>query len=385
MGGSNSNRRLGIAAVVTIAILLIAGAIAFFLVTLSAQKRDLILIGFVGELSGRGADLGISGRDGAILAVEQQNLAGGINGREIRLIIRDDQHDPQIAARVDNELIDEGVVAIIGHMTSAMSIVGVKIANERGVLMVSPTANTNELSGMDDNFFRINASIVELSRQMARNVYESKELCKTFIIYDVNNLAFTSDGMAGYCSEYEALGGQVVGTAEFASGSGVNFTELASKVVAAKPDCLFLLSNAMDTAMVCQQLAKTTFSVQVVTSEWSATNQLLQFGGRAVEELFALSAIDRTCQIPKYLRFIEAFRKRFNREPGFASCLSYDATRIVLDALAQNDDPATLKSTLLKIRTFQGLQSEIRFDDNGDATRKLFPLTIRDGRFVAKE
>jgi len=157
-------------AAIVIVVIFIAAAIAFFLTNLT-PKSDPIRIGFVGGSSGRVADLGISGRDGAILAVEQQNLAGGINGREIRLIIRDDQHNPETAAKVDNELIDEGVLAIIGHMTSDMSMVGVKVANERGVLMLSPTTATDELSGMDDNFFRINASISVLSRQLARNVY----------------------------------------------------------------------------------------------------------------------------------------------------------------------------------------------------------------------
>ncbi len=384
MDGSDSNRRMPIAAVVVV-LILITGAIAFFLTTLTTPKNEPIRIGFVGGLTGRVADLGISGRDGAILAVEQQNLAGGINGREIQLIIRDDQQDPQTAARVDKELIDEGVVAIIGHMTSAMSIVGVKVANDHGVLMVSPTTSTNELSGMDDNFFRIYPCNANSSRQLARHVYETDELKNTFIIYDITNRAHTTSAMIEYRSEYEAIGGQIVGVTEFASGPDVSFTELASKVVAAKPDCLYLLSNAMDTAMICQQLTKANFPVQVVTSNWSATEELVQFGGKSVEGLFVLYSTDKSCQTPKYLHFLEAYRKRFNREPDFASCYAFDATRILMDALAINVDPAALKGTLLKIRTFGGLQSEIRFDDNGDVIRTLFPLTIRDGRFVAKE
>ena len=73
-------------------------------------------------------------------------------------MIKDDQHDPEVALRVDQELIDAGVVAIIGHMTSAMSVVAVPLMNRELMLMISPTTSTSRLTGIDDFFSQSDAS-----------------------------------------------------------------------------------------------------------------------------------------------------------------------------------------------------------------------------------
>ena len=75
-----------------------------------------VKLGFVGGLTGKLSDMGTAVRNGVILAVEEANKEGGINGRQIVLITRDDKNDPEIALAVDRELINEGVVAIIGHI-----------------------------------------------------------------------------------------------------------------------------------------------------------------------------------------------------------------------------------------------------------------------------
>ena len=108
-----------------------------------------IKVGFVGGLTGRLSDLGIAGRNGVIMAIEEINKAGGINKRPIELITKDDKQDPEVAVNVDKELIDEGVVAIIGHMTSAMSIAALPLINKKQILMISPTTSTNKLFGIE--------------------------------------------------------------------------------------------------------------------------------------------------------------------------------------------------------------------------------------------
>ena len=126
--------------------------ICFFI---SCEMKEPVKIGYAGGLTGRVADLGIAGRDGVILAVEEINSAGGINGREVKLLVKDDKQDAETAVNVNEELIQQGVAAIIGHMTSSMSKAGVKAINDKKVFMLSPTTSTNELTGLDDYFFRL--------------------------------------------------------------------------------------------------------------------------------------------------------------------------------------------------------------------------------------
>jgi branched-chain amino acid transport system substrate-binding protein len=122
------------------------------LVFFSCKPPEPIRIGFLGGTSGRVADLGIAGRDGAQLSVEICNQSGGISGRKLQLIIQNDEQTPEIAERGVRELIAEGVLAIIGPMTSAMGVAVVPIVNDAQILIISPTATTEELSGRNDFF-----------------------------------------------------------------------------------------------------------------------------------------------------------------------------------------------------------------------------------------
>jgi hypothetical protein len=114
-------------------------------------SREPIRLGFLGGLSGRVADLGIGGRDGALLAIELRNASGGVGGRLLELIAEDDQQDTETAKRAVSRLINNKVVATIGPMTSAMAVATVPLANTTQRLMVT----TPDLVRMDDYFLRV--------------------------------------------------------------------------------------------------------------------------------------------------------------------------------------------------------------------------------------
>lgn len=122
---------------------------------LGCSKKKPVKIGFAGTLTGRLSDLGTAGRNGVMLAVEDINKSGGINGHPVELLIRDDKHDPLVSREVSQDLVNEGVVAIIGHMTSVASVASVPVVNKENVVMISPTTSANDLTGIDDYFFRV--------------------------------------------------------------------------------------------------------------------------------------------------------------------------------------------------------------------------------------
>jgi branched-chain amino acid transport system substrate-binding protein len=111
-------------------LLVLAGLIVLFTIFLVACDRDKpATLAFVGETTGRASDLGTSGRNGAILAVETINAAGGIKGKPVTLLIRDDQQNPATAGPIMSELANSGVDAIIGPMTSSMALAMTPFAN----------------------------------------------------------------------------------------------------------------------------------------------------------------------------------------------------------------------------------------------------------------
>jgi branched-chain amino acid transport system substrate-binding protein len=188
------------------------------------KEKPPLKVGFVGSLTGRYSDLGVAGRNGATLAVEHINEAGGIQGRLVELIVKDDKNDPDVAVQVDKELINEGVAAIIGHMTSSMSKAAVPLINEKQIVMVSPTTTTNDLTGLDDYFFRTSTPDLEQSRQLIRYTFNEQKLRTLAVVYDLSNPAYSEGWYHNAKAEFESLGGTFSTAVTFTSGKDAEAT-----------------------------------------------------------------------------------------------------------------------------------------------------------------
>ena len=359
-------------------------AASMLIVLGSCEEPAPIKIGFVGGITGRVGDLGRAGRDGVTLAIEEANRKGGIGGHRLELLVRDDHQDPEAAREAVRELITSGVVAIIGHMTSSMSIVGAVVADEAGVPMVSPTTSTNALSGKDDFFFRVYPASRFAADRLAAYLVESGIL-RMAVVYDVANRAHTESWYNAFRESLKSLGGEVVFLDTFESGMSANLGELADAVTASDADGLFIIANGIDTALICQLLEENCSGRSTVVSEWSVTPELLRNGGDAVNGLTFLHTFDFESRDPKYLAFTSAFEDRFGYEPGFAAVHAYDAVQIVLAGLEKGADPVQIKKSILNIGAFDGLQTKFTFDEFGDVRRDLFLMTIKDRKIIQRE
>ncbi len=344
-----------------------------------------IRIGFVGGTSGRVADLGIAGRNGAQLAVELRNRAGGVAGRAVELLIRDNEQNPDLAERVTRDLIAQGVVAIIGPMTSAMAMRMVPIANEAQLVLLSPGATTNALSGQDDYFFRVISATRQFARKNALYQRNIQHLQRIAVAYDLSNKAYTESWLGDFRDAFTGNGGEIVKTLSFESGSDTAFLQIARDLLADPVDGVVIIANSMDAALLCQQIRKLDSRVPIAVSEWGATERLMELGGKAVEGVTTAQFFDRNSTAPAYQAFYQAYRDRFGQEPGFSGVAGFDAANVVLDALTQRQSGQSLKQTLLAIRRFAGVQNPVIFDDFGDAKRDTFITVVRGGQFVVAE
>ncbi|HRD64848.1 MAG TPA: ABC transporter substrate-binding protein [Candidatus Competibacter sp.] len=348
----------------------------------SCSRSEPIRIGFVGGISGRVADLGVAGRNGVLLAVELRNRAGGVAGRQVELIIKDDEQDPEVAERVTRDLVAQGVVAIVGPMTSAMAMRVVPVANEAKVLVVSPTVTADDLSGLDDYFFRVIAS----TRQYAsKNALYQRNLRRVATAYDLGNKAYTESWLRNFRDAFSQNGGAIIRTLGFQSGGDTPFLPIARELLAAQPDGVLIIANSVDSALLCQQIRKLDPRVPIMVAEWGATERLVELGGQAVEGVTAPQLFDRESLSPAYQAFRQHYLERFGQEPGFGGTAGFDAANVVLDALAKRRPEQSLKETVLAIRHFEGVQNPLSFDDFGDAQRETFITVVRDGRFVKIE
>jgi branched-chain amino acid transport system substrate-binding protein len=345
------------------------------------ENKKPIRIGFVGGLTGRLSDLGIAGRNGVTLAIEACNAAGGIKGRPVELLTKDDKQDAQAAVAADKELIDKGVVAIIGHMTSSMSLAALPVINQNEILMISPTTSTNQLMGIDDYFFRVTPpNKIEIDH-LAGHAFKALGLKKMAAVYDLSNQAYTEGYLQDFTADFEARGGSIVTALSFRSGSGTHFADLAQALLAEKPEGVLIIAGALDAAMICQHIRLAGSKVPIISCGWAMTNDLIANGGPAIEGVIFSHPWEWESQRREYLDFKERFRSRFGSEPNFAAAKSYEAAQIILEALAINDDPKKLKATILKQKVFHGIHGDFTMDPYGDPKRDLYLIVVRDGTF----
>ncbi len=346
------------------------------------QDKPPVKLGFSGCLTGKLSDIGTGGRDGAILAVEQINRAGGIRGRRLQLIIRDDKHDPATAIQVDKELIQEGVAAIIGHMTSAMSMSVIPLINKEKVVMISPTTSTNRLAGIDDYFFSVCPPSKTESIHLARHMSGKMGLRTFACAYDLSNQAYTEEFCKYLKAEFENTGGQVILSRAFTSGRPFSYLDLARELFASKPEGLVLAASALDAAMICQQLAKLGSDIPVICAGWANTPDIIHHGGTAVEGVLFSGTFNN--ENSTFLSFKKQFMGRFGKTPNFGARYGYDAIQFFLHGLSRTNQMSHLKE-VLKNSSIDTIQGKLEIDAYGDAKRRCFLVTVRNGQFEVME
>lgn len=348
-----------------------------------SQDRTVVRIGFVGGLSGRTADLGISGRNGAKLAVDIRNKSGGINGRQIELVIGDDKQDVETARKVVSGMIDMKVEAIIGPMTSEMAIEIVPIVNAAKMLTIGPTVTTNLLTGIDDQFFRVVGTTRDYAAICAQYHAQKLGLRRVAIFYDLSNRSYSESWSNDYISAFENVGGKVVKRIGYVSSKDLYFTGLVQSLANLQFDGVLIVGNSVDAAMLIKGIRRINQKVQIMASEWAATERLIEMGGRTVEGVAVAQFLDREDTHPSYISFREAYMEHHSgAEPGFAGLTAFEATNIVLDAIGKKAEGQSLKQAILSQEKFTGLQGTIRFDAYGDSYRDTYITTIRNAKFT---
>lgn len=369
----------------SVSLLFSAIACIILLLESGCGTQDQILIGFSGQLSGAYADLGIKGRDGVLLAVENINAKGGINGRKLKLIVQDDKGTPDGAKTADMALVKAGVVAIIGHMTSGLTMAALPVLSETDTVMVSPTTSTVELTGLDDNFFRMAVTCATEARFLTRHMRENRGLSRPAVIRDQDNAAYTNAYWDAFSREFTDTGGRVIGDWRFSSGRKPDFSRILKEIKTGAPDALLIIASPLDTALLAQKIRAADPVIPLFSSGWGQTDALLQNGGHAVEGIEIVIYFNSNSQNPQFIEFRNRYASKFGRDPTFAGGTGYEAMMVLAEALGRTSGSKKgLKTALQKIKNFEGLVGSISMDKYGDVIRTHFLHTVKNGKFVTK-
>jgi branched-chain amino acid transport system substrate-binding protein len=340
-------------------------------------------VGFVGQLTGFQAELGIQERNGVQLAVEEINAAGGVAGHPIELVVRDDLGTPEGAQAADRELITAGIVAVIGHPTSSQTLAGLAVTNTARVVMLSATASAPQLTGKSDYFLRICQTVADQAIHSAQHIRRDHNRTRVAVIYDTDNAAYTTGYLNAFAGEFQSLGGKVVASTGFSSRARPDFTPLIAQLRESNPDEVLIIAADVDTALIAQRTRLIDWQVPLYTSSWAQTETLINNGGKAVEdmEIELISAVNK--ESTDYQDFAKRFQARFGLVPSFGAVMAYEAANVLAVALRETGGKADgLKQALLGMKDFKGVSDTFHFDEHGDVVRPIHLGVIRNGKYV---
>ncbi len=342
------------------------------------QPEPPIKVGFIGGLSGRVSELTVDARNGTQLAIETLNSRPGAR---YELRSHDDGLSADKAAAVIDAVADEGDAFAIGPIISTVAKGMAPEASRHHLVLISPTANSDELSGIDDWFFRVIPPAGPGADQMAEAAI-ARGLKSAAVMAEWRNRIYSESFTKRFDARFQALGGSPPQVVRYETDRNPDYAGIATRLLASHPRMVLLVCSAVDAAIVSQQLRRLDPAVQIVMSSWSANAQLLQLGGRAVEGAIVMQVLDLDSQEPAYIDFRKRFIDRFGSTPSQAAVLSYDATMLGAEGLRRRTGSQSLRDVLRAPGSWPGLQQPLVLDRFGDSVGRFHLSEVHGGRFV---
>ena len=335
-------------------------------------------VAFIGGLSTRVSELAIDGRNGAQLAIDTLNSQ---SGPRFELHIHDDGRTPDQAGAVIDAVADEGDAFAVGPMTSVLAKAMAPESAKRQLVLISPTANSDELSGLDDWIFRVIPAAGPGAEQIA-DAAVGRGLLTASVMAESRNSSYSDSFTTSFANRFRSQGGAVPNVVRYASDQSPDYAKIAVDLLSSHPRLVLLVCSAIDASIVAQQLRRTDPDVQIAMASWAANVQLLQMGGRAIEGALVLQALDLDSQEPAYVAFRKRYVERFGSPPSQAAVFSYDATMMGAEGLRRKSDRQSLRDVLRTPGTWPGLQQPVVMDRFGDSVSRFHLSEVRKGRFV---
>lgn len=339
-------------------------------------------LGFLAGLSGRAAVTSEDGRNGCILAVEQVNATGGMQGQLLELVVQDNGDDAATARSAMQQLLQARVQAVIGPFASAVAVAVLPLAQQAGVLLLSPNATASVLAGQDDALLMLNPSTREATRAYAQLLWQrGLRRLATATATDPRNAVYAVAWRDEFADAFRALGGVLAAQVDFASDPATAYGEVVRKMLDSRPDGLVFACGSVDAVRLAQQARRQAPALPVAVADAAGGEALIAIGGRAVEGIVVGQLHDRSNTSARYRAFVDAYQSRFGRMPGYHAVISHDAVTVLVQAQGRRGAAESMKGAVLRHGPYDGLQQPIVFDRFGDTTRAPHFVTVRDGRF----
>jgi branched-chain amino acid transport system substrate-binding protein len=335
------------------------------------RRGNEVTLGALVPRTGDRAAWGLDLLRGYELAVEQQNLRGGLNGRRLRLAALDDESREEHATTLTTRLIErEGAVAVLGELSSVANERGAAAAQRRGVVFVATASTARDVSRAGDYVFRTVLTDGEQAQAMARYARQSMQRRKGAIVYRRSSLLHV--GMSdAFASAFRGNGGEMVLRESYQDDA--DLVRLVGRVRASGADLVFAPASAEDAGRIAVALKQGRVSAQIMGADGWASPEARQFAREAMVGVLFPELFSPTAPRPEVEAFIAAFGARHRAVPGAFAAVGYDAARWIIAAAGRLPqlDARALRDALLGSRLDDAVAGPFSVDPRRALTRAI--------------
>jgi branched-chain amino acid transport system substrate-binding protein len=367
---------------VSLLVLVVLFGVALVFSGCGKKEPDEIRIGVIAPQTGPVAAYGEGARDGIILAFDQINAAGGINGKQIKYIVEDNKGDQAETTNVVNKLISKDkVVAIIGPVISGTSNVAAPICNKEKIPMITPTGTAVEITKAGEYISRVCFLDSYQGSIMAKFAVENLGAKTAAILYDV--ASDYSIGMKDvFAKVFAENGGKIIETVSYTSGDA-DFSAQLTKIKAADPDVIYLPAYYNDDSLVVRQAQGLGITATFLGGDGWDAQELIDSAGAAAEGCYFTTHYSSSDPSPIVQNFLKDYQEKYNRFPIVFAPLGYDAALLLADAIDRADslDSEKIKDAINSTKDFPGVTGTLSLDENGDPIKEVTIVTVKNGQF----
>ena len=373
-------------------------------ISLSVYAEPIIVkIGSAAPKTGGIAHLGIDNENGVRLAIEDINAKGDlvISGQKVvlQLVGEDDQGEPKMGPVVAQKLVDEGVVAVVGHLNSGVSIPANEVYAHAGMIQISPSS-TNPVYTTENNLtpkghisgYRLVAHDGLNSQALANFILKNTKIRNIILLGD--STGYGKKGVDELKRYFE--GTRVNVLAHQSETDKVNdFVSILQNTPYWQADAVFWGGMADDVVNLAEAMKRLGMSVPIVgldaiyTDFYSIEDKKLLNGAYAVYSGFGFGALSESGMglkdLPRGQWFIQHYEHFFNGlKVQIYSPYAYDAIYAIVEAMkiANSVDREAIAASMSKV-DFQGVTGRVRFDIRGDIVSGLMSVVqLRNGQWV---
>ena len=352
----------------------------------ASNSTGAIVVGYYGDLSGRTSNFGQSTKEGVLMAADEINKAGGLNGRQVQILSEDDEGRPEKAATVVTKLIDQDkVVALLGEVASGNTLAAAPKAQGAKVPMISPSSTNPAVTQVGDYIFRvcfIDPFQGEVMAKFAANTLKAK---KAAIMLD-----FNSPYSRGLTEFFEAaftkLGGQIVNKQSYTQGDR-DYKGQLTAIRSASPDVIYVPGYYGEVGVIAKQAQQLGIKAPLLGGDgWDAT-QLWELGGDALNGDFISNHYSVDDPSPAIQKFVADYQSRYSKRPDALAALGYDAMKVLAEGIkkAGSTDGPKLRDAIAQTKDFPGVTGTISLDTQRNAVKPAVVLKLQDRKYIYQE